>query len=76
MVEVKKIYGIKKGPSTIYPLLDRLETKRLVRGKWKREGGMKKRVYEITPSGIELIDSFHEFLKEQLSIFEYYKKVL
>jgi len=76
IAEVKKMYGIKKGPSAIYPLLDLLETNGLVRGRWKLEGRRKKRIYEITSRGVELIDSFYEFLKEQLSIFDYYKKVL
>lgn len=74
--EVNKMYGIKKGPSTVYPLLDLLETNGFVRGKWRLEGGRRKRIYEITPSGIELIDSFYEFLKGQLSIFDFYKKAL
>jgi len=76
MMEVNEMYGIKKGSSAIYPLLDLLEANGLVRGKWKLERGRKKRIYEITQSGVEVIDSFYEFLKEQLSIFEYYKKTL
>lgn len=68
------MYGVKKGASAIYPLLNLLEINGLVRGKWKLEGRRKKRIYEITPSGIELIDSFYDFLKEQLSIFDYYRK--
>jgi len=75
-MEVNKMYEIKKGPSTIYPLLVLLEAKGFIKGEWKLEKGRKKRIYKITPSGIELIDSFYDFLKEQLSIFDYYKKTL
>jgi PadR family transcriptional regulator PadR len=76
IAEVNKMYGIKKGASTIYPLLDLLEANKLVRGEWKLEGRRRKKIYEITPSGIEFIDSFYEFLKGQLLIFDYYKKAL
>lgn len=74
--EVNKIYTIKKGASTVYPLLGLLETKGFVRSKWRLEGERRKRIYEITPRGIELIDSFYDFLKEQIIIFDYYKKAL
>lgn len=74
--EVNKIYDIKKGPSAIYPLLDLLETNGLIKGKWKVEGKRNKKIYEITQSGIELIYTFYDFLKEQLTIFDYYKETL
>jgi DNA-binding PadR family transcriptional regulator len=36
---------------TIYPALRRLERAGLVRTAWAEEGGRRRRVYELTPSG-------------------------
>ena len=36
---------------TLYPILHRLEEEKLIKGSWSREGGRKKKVYSLTPSG-------------------------
>ena len=37
---------------TLYPILHRLEGEKLIKGSWLRDGGRKKKVYSITPSGL------------------------
>jgi DNA-binding PadR family transcriptional regulator len=36
---------------TLYPILHRLEEKRLIRGSWSKDGGRRKKVYTLTASG-------------------------
>jgi DNA-binding PadR family transcriptional regulator len=37
---------------TLYPILHRLEEERLIKGSWSRDGGRKKKIYSLTPSGL------------------------
>jgi PadR family transcriptional regulator, regulatory protein PadR len=41
---------------TIYPALRRLERAGHVRAQWSEEGGRRRRVYELTPSGRRTLD--------------------
>jgi DNA-binding PadR family transcriptional regulator len=41
---------------TIYPALRRLERAGHVRARWSEEGGRRRRVYELTPSGRRTLD--------------------
>lgn len=66
ITEIRNRYRIKIGQSTIYPLLKSLENSGLIWGRWESYGKKKRKVYEITPEGIELIDSYNDYLKEQL----------
>jgi DNA-binding PadR family transcriptional regulator len=36
---------------TLYPILHRLEKQRLIRGRWTRVGGRRRKVYELTRAG-------------------------
>lgn len=36
---------------TLYPILHRLEEQGCIRGSWSKEGGRRKKVYVLTPSG-------------------------
>ena len=36
---------------TLYPILHRLEGKRLIRGSWSKDGGRRKKVYSLTAIG-------------------------
>ena len=66
ITKIRDRYRIKIGQSTVYPLLKSLENNGLIRGRWESHGKKKRKVYEITVDGIELIDSYNEYLKEQL----------
>ena len=36
---------------TLYPILHRLESERLIGGSWSTEGGRRRKVYALTPAG-------------------------
>jgi len=59
-------HRIKIGQSTVYPLLKSLENNGLIKGTWESHGKKKRKVYEITPDGMEVIDSYRDCLREQL----------
>jgi PadR family transcriptional regulator PadR len=40
---------------TIYPALHRLEKDGLLNSHWSQEGGRRKRIYQLTPKGIEAL---------------------
>ncbi len=42
-------------PSTIYPLLRRLENRRILKGEWSSMGGKKKRLYYVTKEGRKIL---------------------
>jgi DNA-binding PadR family transcriptional regulator len=49
--QVRKEYGVYFGPSTIYPLLNTLEKKKLIKGEWEMHGGRPRKVYQLTDYG-------------------------
>lgn len=49
--EVRKKHGVYFGPSTVYPLLQGLERKRLISGKWKMHRGRPRKSYQLTVYG-------------------------
>ncbi len=63
---VEKEYGVKLRHGALYPLLRRLEKKGLLRSKEEAKGGRVRKVYGITSKGIQLVDAYYEFMKEQL----------
>jgi DNA-binding PadR family transcriptional regulator len=42
---------------TIYPALRRLERAGLVHTRWSEDGGRRRRLYELTPSGRQMLDA-------------------
>jgi len=64
--EIEKDFGIKVGYGTMYPLLSSLEKRGFIRSRLELKNKRKRKVYEITAKGIELIKSYNEFLREQL----------
>jgi DNA-binding PadR family transcriptional regulator len=64
--ETEKMFGVKLRHSALYPLLHSLEVKGFLRSRREVKDGRVRKVYEITSKGIQLIDSYHDFLKEQL----------
>jgi len=49
--EIRRKHGVYFGPSTIYPLLQALERKRLISGKWKMYRGRPRKTYQLTVYG-------------------------
>jgi len=78
LVEVKPLWGyeiIKRTMSTyevklrhgaLYPMLKSLEEKGLLRSKKELHKGRSRKIYEITPCGKQLLDTYYGFIGDQL----------
>jgi len=64
--ETKRLFDVKLRHGALYPLLHSLEVKGFLRSKREVKEGRVRKVYEITSKGIQFINSYHDFLKEQL----------
>ncbi len=64
--ETEKMFGVKLRHSALYPLLHSLEAKGFLRGRREVKDGRVRKVYDITSKGIQFIDFYHDFLREQL----------
>jgi len=64
--KTEKLFGIKIRHGALYPLLNQLEKKGFAKSRKIAKGGRVRKVYEITSKGIQLVDSYYDFLKEQL----------
>jgi len=65
--ETQRKYGIRLRHGALYPTLNTLETKGFIRSKKELEKGRVRKIYEITPPGKKLLDTYHDFLKKQIS---------
>lgn len=63
---VEEKYEIKLRHGALYPLLNNLERKGFLRSKKETKKGRVRKIYEITSKGIQLIDAYNEFLREQI----------
>jgi len=45
---------------TIYPALHRLESQGLLASSWEQQGGRRKRIYRLTPSGQKALEARRE----------------
>ncbi|MCW3988224.1 MAG: PadR family transcriptional regulator [Candidatus Bathyarchaeota archaeon] len=63
---VEEKYGIKLRHGALYPLLNNLERKGFLRSKKETKRGRVRKVYEITSKGIQLVDAYNEFMREQI----------
>jgi DNA-binding PadR family transcriptional regulator len=64
--KTERLFGIKIRHGALYPLLNSMEVKGYVRSKRTTKGGRVRRNYEITSKGIQLVDAYYDFLREQL----------
>jgi DNA-binding PadR family transcriptional regulator len=64
--KTEKLFGIKIRHGALYPLLNSLETEGYVKSEKTTKRGRVRKVYKITKKGTELIDAYHQVLKEQL----------
>ena len=63
---VEEKYEIKLRHGALYPLLNNLERKGFLRSKKETKKGRVRKIYEITSKGIQLVDAYNEFLREQI----------
>jgi PadR family transcriptional regulator PadR len=61
--------------STLYPILKRLESNKLVSSYSVEHNGRLRKYYQITPNGIENLNEFVVSWKEVETIFNYIKGV-
>jgi PadR family transcriptional regulator PadR len=64
--KTEKLFGIKLRHGALYPLLNTLETAGYVSSIKTTKTGRIRKVYQITPKGTELVDAYHDVIKEQL----------
>lgn len=62
---------VKISESTLYPILRRLETAKLLTVRSVEHNGRLRKYYHITPLGLERIEDFKEDWKELLSIYQF-----
>jgi len=59
-------YKIKLRHGALYPLLNNLEKKGFLKSRKEAKGGRVRKVYKITSKGIQLVNAYTEFLKDQI----------
>ncbi len=66
--KVEKLFNIKLRHGALYPLLKELKANSFVISKEEVQGRRVRKVYEITPKGTQLVESYYDFLREQLQM--------
>ena len=69
ILAVHKKFGIRLGPSTLYPELKQLEKQGLVVSTWEFNMGKACRQYRITPKGTSLLREYFLELKAVIPTF-------
>ena len=64
--KTKTLFDIKLRHGALYPLLNTLEADGYIKSTKMTKGGRVRKVYEIAPKGTQLVEAYHEFLKQQL----------
>ena len=68
--KTEELFQIKLRHGALYPLLNSLEAKGLLKSKKEIQKGRVRKVYEITRKGTLIVDSYNEFLRQQLKNVE------
>jgi len=64
--KVEADFNIKIRHGALYPMLNRLEKQGFLISQKQRQGGRARKVYSITQTGKEYLQSYYDILKEQL----------
>ena len=62
ITKIRKNFGVYFGPSTVYPLLNTLEKKGLVKSEWNMNTERPRKVYSLTSDGQNMLDFTEESL--------------
>ncbi len=62
---------VEMSESTLYPILRRLETARLLTVRSAEHNGRLRKYYHITPQGLQRLESFKKDWDELLAIYQY-----
>jgi len=65
--ETESTYKVKLRHGAIYPMLNKLEKKGLLRSRKELQKGRMRKVYEITQAGRRALHACQDFLKQQAS---------
>ena len=60
-------YQVKLRHGALYPMLKELESRGLVKSRRELQKGRARKVYEMTSSGNQLLETYYAFIKGQLS---------
>jgi DNA-binding PadR family transcriptional regulator len=52
----------------MYPLLKTLERNGYIQSAQEKHGGRIRKIYSITPKGMQLVDAYYEFLEKQIAM--------
>ena len=66
--KTETLFGIKLRHGAIYPLLNSLEGGGFLSSKQEIHGRRKRRVYKVTSKGTQFINTYYDFLNEQLQM--------
>ena len=64
--KTEKLFGITLRHGALYPLLNTLETEGYIISKKITKKGRVRKVYNITPKGIVLVEAYYDILRQQL----------
>jgi PadR family transcriptional regulator PadR len=64
--ETEARYGVKLRHGALYPMLNALEAKAFITSTKELNKGRIRKTYEITSDGRNLLQTYHDFLKEQI----------
>ncbi len=64
--QTERLYQIKLRHGALYPLLNTLESRGFIKSKQELKKGRIRKVYQITPKGTQLVNTYVDFLKQQL----------
>jgi DNA-binding PadR family transcriptional regulator len=66
MSRLKEVYGVKVGPSVIYPLLETMEKDGLIEAEEVFIGKRRRKIYRPTQKGLEYLESLVKAVSEIL----------
>ena len=64
--KTKTLFDIKLRHGALYPLLNTLEADGYIQSTKTTKGGRVRKIYTITQKGTQLVEAYHELLKQQL----------
>jgi DNA-binding PadR family transcriptional regulator len=64
--QTEELLNVKLRHGAVYPLLNSLEARGFLRSKKEVKGRRARKIYELTSRGIQLIDAYYDYLREQL----------
>jgi len=59
-------FGVRLRHGALYPLLNELERESFIIGQNQRQGGRRRRIYQITRKGEEYLEAYKSVLRQQL----------